>query len=782
MTATTLRLGAGARPISIPRRPAEGWLTTFLLLGMPLVLAFAVDDAKWVLGDGRLTDFLPLAAIGGFAVGMYGTKAGWNRITVHLVGAVFAALVVPLLVGGVLVKGAEDTSFHARYVATATSTVEAWLDLAIRGRTFTTQYGHFLLTLGLLMWGTAQFVAVAAFRHRRPLAGAVAVGIALVVNLTANPGDQLWFLVGFSVIALLVLIRFHALDEQQEWLRRRIGDPRPVADMYVRGGSLFVVAAVVGALLLTGTASSAPLASAWTGVDQSLIDVGRNLQRYFSFVQNVRGPAAVDFGPTAPITGRWITNGDTAVTIRVPAGDTTHYYWQAVAYDRYDGTGWSWSQESAVPRRADQPLLEGTLDPPIQDGRRPVSVTVTPSNYHGSSVVAPGTPTSLSQPSKLTTIGKNGFFAALDTEQSSVPYEVTALFPITGDDNPKGLTQNRLRAAGTDYPAEVKATYLGVPPNAVGPDATALLNRVKAVIGRNDTPYDLAKGLVAEFHSSRFTYSADVTNIDCGALGIVECFAHYRTGYCQYYATTMAVLLRHEGIPARVVQGFLPGDRDASGLETLKNSNSHAWVQVYFPSYGWVDFDPTGGNLAQLPEIPVGSPVATTPKPSASSGNPDASDPRRSLPTVPGDVGAGTTDSGSGGPSPAAFGVVAVLLFAAMGLLAVVAYRRGPRDVNPDTAYRGVTRLAARFGFGPRPTETVYEYATSLGEVLPIARRELQTVAHAKVEVAYGRRELEPDAIRALRNAVGRLRIALLRLAFRRRDRKSFRSPGRGSD
>jgi transglutaminase-like putative cysteine protease len=776
MTATPMRLERETRErLSVPRRPAEGWLTTLLLLAMTLILALAIDDSRWVLGESRLTDFLPLAVLGGFAAGMYGTKAGWSRPTVHVVGAVFAALLIPLLVGGVILPAGSNPSLHDRYVATASSTVEAWLDLAVRGKTFTSEYGHFLLVLGILMWATGQFVAVAAFRHRRPLSGVVAVGVALVANLCVNPEDQLWYLVAVTVLALLVLIRFHALDEQSDWLRRRIGDPGPVGSMYVRGGTGFVSAAVLGALLLTGSASSAPLAAAWGGVDQTIIDAGRNLQRYFPFVQNVRGPAAVDFGPAAPITGRWITNGEVALTIHVPAGDRTKYYWEAVAYDEFDGTGWSWSDQATTDRAANQSVLAGTLEPPIDDGRRSVTVTVDPATYRGSTVLSPGSPAVVSRSTRLTTLGPDGFYASLDTLQGNVGYQITGLVPLLGDADPKGLTENRLRAAGTDYPAEVRARYLDFPANAVGPDATALIKRVEAAIGRQNTPYDLAKGLVAEFHSSRFTYSPDVTNVDCGQLGIVECFAHSRTGYCQYYATTMAILLRHEGVPARVVQGFLPGERATDGTETIRNSNSHAWVQVYFPSYGWVDFDPTGGNLAQTPAIPLGSPVAPTPKASTDIGDDANQDPRR--PTGnPSIAPGGLTDPGTTNtPPPAAFVVVALLLLAAMATLAVVAYRRGPREVNPDTAYRGITRLAARFGFGPRPTQTVYEYAASLGDVLPLVRPELQTVARAKVEVAYGRRDLEPDAVRALREAVGRLRIGLFRLAFRRRARKEFR-------
>ena len=95
--------------------------------------------------------------------------------------------------------------------------------------------------------------------------------------------------------------------------------------------------------------------------------------------------------------------------------------------------------------------------------------------------------------------------------------------------------------------------------------------------------------------------------------------------------------------------------------------------------------------------------------------------------------------------------------------------------MTPEGMYASVAGLARRFGFGPRPTQTTYEYATALGDVLPGVRPELQTVAAAKVEVAYGRRELGDDRIKSLRDSYRRLRVGLLRLAFRRGDRRRMR-------
>jgi transglutaminase-like putative cysteine protease len=65
---------------------------------------------------------------------------------------------------------------------------------------------------------------------------------------------------------------------------------------------------------------------------------------------------------------------------------------------------------------------------------------------------------------------------------------------------------------------------------------------------------------------------------------------------------TMAVILRNLGVPARVVEGFLPGERSpGQSTEVIRNWSAHAWVEVYFPGVGWVAFDPTAGRSIALP-------------------------------------------------------------------------------------------------------------------------------------------------------------------------------------
>ena len=237
----------------------------------------------------------------------------------------------------------------------------------------------------------------------------------------------------------------------------------------------------------------------------------------------------------------------------------------------------------------------------------------------------------------------------------------------------------------------------------------------------------------------------------------------------------MVMLLRLDGVPARFAEGFLPGQRDRSGVEQILKSNSHAWVEVYFPGFGWQPFDPTGGGVGQDVPLPPGPRVSAPPAtPRASLGPDDPGELRRSIRPSAG-AGAGTT-GGGGGPGSGPFIVIGLLLAIVVGGLAFLAWQRGPRTTSePEIVWRSIVRLAGRFGFAPRPSQTVFEYSTALGEVLPNARPDLQTVARAKVEVAYGRGQLGDDRLRSLRDAQRRLRVALLGLVFRRRERRGRR-------
>ena len=414
------------------------------------------------------------------------------------------------------------------------------------------------------------------------------------------------------------------------------------------------------------------------------------------------------------------------------------------------------------------PLLAGSAEDPNPDLTREATVSVRHDGYRDAFILSPGAPTFLDQPGDVLQLGADGWFVGVKAANPGSGYAVTAA--VLRLDDETAITGHRLEAASEEYPAEVADLYTAVPDGAIGPAAQQLLDEILAGSPSRD-PYDIAVTMRDFLRSdANFHYQIDVRDVPCDSASAVECFALTRRGYCLHYASTMAILLRAANpdnpIPTRLVQGFLPGDR-AAGVETVRNRSAHAWVEVFFPGYGWIPFDPTGGGVGRPPIIRPGPAVesaAPTPSRPASSDRPD---PTRRI-----DGGGSVDPAGPGGGGPGdrtLFVVLAVLLAVGILAAAAAAWLRGPRgEISPEGAWQALARAASRFGFAPRPTQTVYEYATALGDLVPAAEDDIEVVATAKVETAYGNVRITGMRLDEVRVAMRRLRLHLLRLVFRR--------------
>ena len=259
-------------------------------------------------------------------------------------------------------------------------------------------------------------------------------------------------------------------------------------------------------------------------------------------------------------------------------------------------------------------MLDASADKVAEAGRRPVTFRVFPTDYRASAIVSPQSPAAIDVPVRVSYVGDAKFLATVDRSGGD-PYTVTALVRERGDDQARGAhdqpssCSRDLRTRRRSASSTSRVPDGAIPP---GGDAEQLLENILAEVEDPDNPYDVASTMVDYLQSSaNFKYDADVRDLACEDLSTVECFARFRRGYCQYYATTMAILLRQHGIPTRLAAGFLPGERDARLFERVSVSAAHAWVEVYFPGYGWVEFDPTGGGLAAAEPLPTGEPVAS---------------------------------------------------------------------------------------------------------------------------------------------------------------------------
>ena len=150
----------------------------------------------------------------------------------------------------------------------------------------------------------------------------------------------------------------------------------------------------------------------------------------------------------------------------------------------------------------------------------------------------------------------------------------------------------RLRAVTGEDPVSIAEAYAQAP---VATDrVTEAARRITAGI---DGRYDQIQA-IERWMGRRTTYSLDAPLSPEGSDVVDHFLFESRQGWCEQVASSLVVLARLNGIPARLATGFVPGDRDAiTGRYTVREKDAHAWAEVWFPDVGWVGFDPT----AQVP-------------------------------------------------------------------------------------------------------------------------------------------------------------------------------------
>jgi hypothetical protein len=160
-----------------------------------------------------------------------------------------------------------------------------------------------------------------------------------------------------------------------------------------------------------------------------------------------------------------------------------------------------------------------------------------------------------------------------------------------------------LRNDSQPYPPDAQR-YLALP-EKLDPRIKELARRI-VTEARAANRYDEARAVEAYL---RRAYGYTLSMKSGGADPLADFLFNVREGHCEYFSTAMAIMLRTRGIATRVVNGFLTGEyNDAADVYTVRQSDAHSWVEVYFPaSDSWVSFDPTpsagdsaGGNASFL--------------------------------------------------------------------------------------------------------------------------------------------------------------------------------------
>jgi transglutaminase-like putative cysteine protease len=302
---------------------------------------------------------------------------------------------------------------------------------------------------------------------------------------------------------------------------------------------------------------------------------------------------------------------NTAVVMRIrvegDAARAQNVHWRGIVLTNFDGKRWFTPQQEqivippgpdgeyrfgppALPRGEFYPLRYTVLMEPIDT--EAIFIAPRPATLRGRFNEDVGRFDGISSRSYLLLDRTGSLFNPVHNNLK-IRYEGTSNLPL--------LPRAELRQSRSDYPGEIRDTYLQLPP--LDPRVRELAEEITA--GSN-TEYDKAAS-IESYLMAHYSYSLDLSGPRPA-----DPLAHFlfvrRAGHCEYFASAMTVMLRAVGIPARYVTGFLPGEyNDLAGDYIIRASDAHSWVEVYFPDYGWITFDPTppgnarrGGVFARL--------------------------------------------------------------------------------------------------------------------------------------------------------------------------------------
>ena len=238
-----------------------------------------------------------------------------------------------------------------------------------------------------------------------------------------------------------------------------------------------------------------------------------------------------------------------------------------------------------------------------------------------------------------------------------------------------------------------------------------VLALARAVTAHDTTTYAKVQSLI-HWIGAHTHYSENIPPLPAGADTVDEFLFGNRVGFCEQISTSLAVMLRSLGIPAREAVGYVPGGYNPiTDLYQVHADDAHAWVQVWFPGYGWQNFDPTAA-------VPL-----SAPSPGSTALHDVALGP------APRPPGAGRRRAGGGRPGrgPACAGA-------------------GPGRRRGRSGWRAAPSAPAVAPAGRAgPSETLAEYAARLDEPAPDRRRRRGAGWRLSVEAsAYGGHDPPP--------------------------------------
>ena len=615
----------------------------------------------------------------------------------------------------------------------------------------------------LILCGLACLLLVdflACTLRKVPLAGLPLLTIYSIPVSMVDNGIS-WWVFAATAAGFLVMLFLQESDHVARW-GRPIGIDRETGDPISYGAGVHVVRSTASAIGGVATALAIFLPALVPTAGVHLLNFGPG----HGGGDDIR----ID-NPTADLV-RDLKRGDDTPLVQVTTTDPDPSYLRILALTRFTDVEWSpGNRDVPADQRADG-LVPGTegVAASVASTEFPYNVTILPAfNSRWLPTEAPISRIQADGDWRYDTKTMDFLAVPGDLSTSGMQYSMTALkLDITSQRlEDAGASVGRVSEAFTDLPADI-------PP---------IVRELAVEVTRAaPTRFDKAVALQNWFRDE-FSYSLD-TAPGSGYDALTSFLSDDpggRVGYCEQFASAMAVMARLLGIPARVAIGFLHPDPAGPNTWVYSSDDMHAWPELYFEGAGWVRFEPTpAGRAEDTPTYTqdINGPVDNPTNPSVPGGNPNALQPTNNRPSLDdpqaADAGPNIITRGKGPWIPLAGGLLAVIIVGGLLLLPRFVRRRrrerrlttgGPEEVWAevrDTAIDlGVPWPAGR---SPRSTRNllVDHLGAPVGEytadrpahgprVAPTAVEALDRLVHALELLRYARpgAPADPSRVRA---------------------------------
>ena len=751
-------VGVSDAPASAPPRPLlrVGPMAVGAVL-LALVVAASTTQAEWVAGAAVLPGLALVAALGGCLLALIGVRA--ERALAVM------ALSAPLAAYYSVVTGQPAAQ------PSGLDMIGSWWQAIFAGRA--ADHPQFLLfVMCLMFWLLVAWLVWGVVRRQQPLLGVAPAGAALATNVLNFPGSQDAYVFWFLVITLGLLLwstyqssldsaahnRLH-LSEGARW------------DFWERG------AIAMAALVALGV-----LAPPLSGIDRT-VGISNDLVRVWGQITHGPGrgpgasgaqaPSSVGFSTEVALNSSLKQTTATVFTYNPPESAPGPSYFRGLNLS--PGTrDWLFSPAGVTATRQIQASTSiDYAEIYVAEQRSSYQLTMLrPPAADPNLILYPGQLAAADRDVRAVGVTRSPVFSPpLATVDQVTSGNARGTYTVEVDQSTASIDD--LRTAGTRYPSWV-GQYEGLPFNYLSPQLREQIHAFALEVAAGATnPYDQAVA-IETYLRQNYAYTLNPGPPPAGEDPLQYFLFTRKAGYCQYFATAMADMLRSLGVPTRLVNGYGPGTFDAKrNLYVVRESDAHTWPEVYFPGYGWIAFEPTPDGTY----FPIPRGVASSGSSSSGAGA-AAATPAPEPTSRPARASAPSHGSRFALPSLRTWTPVAAVVLVILALL----YAAASRYLRPHTVagvWRRATQLTRLAGVRPRPGDTPIEFGDRVAGEFPEAAPGMRQLAVDFAVAAYAPRglaELRKPAVMAgwavLRPILLR-RVAIRMVPERRQTRRA---------